>query len=161
LLGSYAKTWSRESPLGSGSSFTANALINTDDGTTNVYNNWQGKINATVRAKWGINITPVARFQSGTPFGRTFSASLNYGSATILAEPIHSERTPNVALFDLRSEKDFRLKERFTLTGFLDLYNIFNSNANQAMTTSSGASWLRPTAITPPRIARLGVKFRF
>ena len=45
--------------------------------------------------------------------------------------------------------------------GFFDVYNIFNSNANQAMTTSSGASWLRPTAITPPRIARLGIKFRF
>jgi hypothetical protein len=161
LLGSFAKTWSRESPLGSGSSFTANALINTDDGTTNVYNNWQGKINATIRLKWGINLTPVARFQSGTPFGRTFSATLNYGSATILAEPIHSERTPNVALFDMRSEKDIRFKERFTLTGFFDVYNIFNSNANQAMTTSSGSSWLRPTAITPPRIARLGIKFRF
>ena len=47
------------------------------------------------------------------------------------------------------------------LTGFADLYNIFNTNANQAMTTSSGASFLRPTAITPPRIARFGVKFRF
>ncbi len=115
-----------------------------------------------MRAKWGINITPVARFQSGTPFGRTFSATLNYGSATILAEPIHAERTPNVALFDLRSEKDIRFKERFTLTGFFDVYNIFNRQRRiRPTTTSSGSSWLRPTAITPPRIARLGIKFRF
>ena len=160
LLSSFARTWSREAVLGAGASFTPNIQINTDDGL-NTYTNWQAKINTTYRAKWGMSLTPVARFQSGTPFGRTFVASLNYGSATILSEPIHSERTPNVALFDLRSEKDFTIRERFTLTGFADLYNIFNSNANQAMTISSGASYLRPTAITPPRIARFGVKFRF
>ena len=122
---------------------------------------WQGQLNATVKAKWGLNLTPVARFQSGNPYGRTFVASLNYGSATILSEPIHSHRTPNLALFDLRSEKEFTFRERFTVTGFADLYNIFNANGNQAMTVSSGASFLRPTAITAPRIARFGVKFRF
>jgi len=44
------------------------------------------------------------------------------------------------------------------VTGFFDVYNLFNTNAEQALTTTSGSSFLRPTAITSPRIARLGVK---
>jgi hypothetical protein len=47
------------------------------------------------------------------------------------------------------------------LTGFFDVYNIFNTNAGQDMATGSGASFLRPTAITPPRIARAGVKLEW
>jgi len=60
-------------------------------------------------------------------------------------------------VFDLRTEKAFRMGAG-RVTGFFDIYNIFNTNAEQALTTASGASWLRPIAITPPRIARVGVK---
>ena len=38
----------------------------------------------------------------------------------------------DLALFDLRSEKEFTFRERFTVTGFADLCNIFNANGNQA-----------------------------
>lgn len=160
LLASFAKTWSYETPLGTGSSFTPNQLINTADGL-NQYNNWQAKINTTLRMPWGIQLTPIVRGQSGVPFGRTFVTSLNYGNATILAEPFGKERTSNIGLFDVRAEKQFHIRERFTLAGFFDVYNIFNTNADQAVATSSGSSFLRPAAITPPRIARLGVKFQF
>jgi outer membrane receptor protein involved in Fe transport len=50
---------------------------------------------------------------------------------------------------------------RTRVTGFFDIYNIFNTNAEQALSTSSGSSFLRPTAITPPRIARVGLKFQW
>ncbi|PWU07257.1 MAG: hypothetical protein C5B51_10405 [Terriglobia bacterium] len=160
LLGSFAKTWSRETAIGAGSSFTPNSLINTIEGK-NEYTNWQGKINLSLRAKWAIQFTPVLRVQSGVPFGRTFVSALNYGSATILAEPFGSERTAHIALFDVRTEKVFRIKERISLAGFFDVYNVFNTNAEQAVATNSGSSFLRPSAITPPRIARLGVKFQF
>lgn len=45
------------------------------------------------------------------------------------------------------------------LVGFFDIYNIFNTKAEQEISTTSGASYLRPVAITSPRIARLGVNF--
>jgi hypothetical protein len=160
LLGSFAKTWSYETPLGTGSSFTPNQLINTVNGL-NRYHNWQAKINTTLKLKWGILLTPVIRAQSGTPFGRTFVSAVNYGSTTILAEPFGKERTADIGLFDLRTEKQFHLRERILLTGFFDIYNIFNTNAEQAVATSSGSSFLRPSAITPPRIARIGVKVQF
>ena len=42
--------------------------------------------------------------------------------------------------------------------GFVDVYNILNTNAAQTLTTSSGAFWLRPTAITGPRVLRIGAR---
>ena len=86
---------------------------------------------------------------------------LNYGSATILAEPFGNERAANVTVFDVRSEKAFALPGGGHVLGFFDAYNIFNTNAEQALSTSSGSSFLRPTAITPPRIVRVGVKFQW
>ena len=58
----------------------------------------------------------------------------------------------------MRTEKAFRIS-RARVVGFFDVYNVFNANAEQVLTTSSGPSWLRPIAITPPRIARIGVRF--
>lgn len=156
LLASFAETWSRETNFGT---YTPNALINTVDGR-NTYKTWQGKINASVRLPYDLRVTPIYRHQSGTPFGRTFVATLNYGNATILAEPFDSERTANINVFDLRSEKAFTV-DHARVTGFFDIYNIFNTNAEQALSTSSGSSFLRPTAITPPRIARVGLKFQW
>jgi hypothetical protein len=37
---------------------------------------------------WSLRFSPTYRYQSGQPFGRTFAATLNYGSQRILAEPI-------------------------------------------------------------------------
>jgi hypothetical protein len=41
--------------------------------------------------------------------------------------------------------------------GFFDVYNVFNTNTVQTL-TSSGAAWLRPTAITGPRILKIGTR---
>ena len=54
-----------------------------------------------------------------------------------------------------------RLKERWKIDVFFDLYNLFNSNATQAATTTSGSSFLRPTTITGPRMAGFGAKLDF
>ncbi len=159
LLASFAETWSHETNVAGGASYTPNALINTDGGL-NVFKTWQGKINATVRLPGEVRLTPVYRHQSGVPFGRTFVTSLNYGNATILAEPFNAERTPNLNIIDIRSEKMFRIGTT-RLTGFFDVYNIFNNNAEQDLTKSSGSAFLRPVAITPPRVARIGGKFQW
>ena len=83
--------------------------------------------------------------------------TLNYGNATIKAEPIAANRTPDITLVDLRTEKAFRVNA-VRVMGFFDVYNLFNTNAAQTLTTSSGGSWLRPTAITGPRVLRIGAR---
>lgn len=82
---------------------------------------------------------------------------MNYGSQVILAEPIGTRQQDNVALFDTRVEKIFGLGKR-KLGLFLDGYNLFNANPEANILYSSGASFLRPTNIVPPRIVRFGVK---
>jgi len=68
-------------------------------------------------------------------------------------------------LVDMRFAKIFRFAGRRTDVG-MDLYNLFNSNVTSAyqqtyLATDNGATWLRPTAIVPPRLARFHVTFNF
>ena len=125
----------------------------------NQYATWQAKLNATVVLPGSLRVTPILRHQSGSAFARTFSAALNYSSAvTIKAEPVGAERTPNITLFDVRAEKVIRVN-RSRISAFLDLYNLFNVNDPQALTTTSGSAWMFPSAITAPRVARVGLKY--
>jgi len=154
LLASFTETWNREAALGTGNDFTPNALINAT-GSQLRFTTWQAKLHGAFNLPVGFRVVPVVRSQSGTPFGRTFVRTLNYGNATVKAEPIAANRAPNMTLVDLRTEKTFNIS-RVRVMGFVDVYNLFNTNAEQALTTSSGAAWLRPTAITGPRILRIG-----
>ena len=87
LLASFTHTWTREAALGTGNDFTPNALINAS-GSQDRFTTWQAKLNSTVELPWGFRAVPVVRYQSGQPFARTFVRTLNYGNATIKAEPI-------------------------------------------------------------------------
>ena len=156
LLASFTHTWHRETALGSGNDFTPNALIHTAVGQDR-FTTWQGKLDATLSLPLDVRLIPVLRAQAGIPFARTFVRTLAYGNATIKAEPLGAHRTADITLVDLRTEKTFRIA-RARVMGFLDVYNLFNTNAEQTVTTSSGAAWLRPTAITGPRILRIGAR---
>jgi len=131
-------------------------LINAT-GSQDRFRTWQAKLNAIVSLPWGFRAIPVVRYQSGQPFARTFVQTLNYGNATIKAEPIAANRTPDLLLVDVRSERVFRVKV-LQIAGFVDVYNLFNANGAQTLTTSSGAFYLRPTAITGPRVFRIGAR---
>lgn len=156
LLASFTHTWSREAALGTANDFTPNALINASK-SQDRFRTWQAKLNATVSLPWDIRAVPVVRYQSGQPFARTFVRTMNYGNATIKAEPISANRTPDIVIVDMRTEKVVRVKAA-RVSGFVDVYNLFNANGAQTLTTSSGAFWLRPTAITGPRVFRIGAR---
>jgi outer membrane receptor protein involved in Fe transport len=156
LLASYSNTWSRQGYT----ALTPNALIGSINGL-DIFTNWNAKLSGTFEAPFGIRLSPAIRLQSGAPFARTFQARLNYNSAvTIQAEPVGAERLPSVTILDLRTQKIFKIAQT-TFGLFLDVYNITNTNAEQLTTTTSGSAFLRPTAITSPRIARIGLKFNF
>jgi hypothetical protein len=170
LLASVSTTWSRQAvvPL-QGAQFSdrgfqeynANTInVNTADGRDR-FMTWAAKASSTIDVGEGFRVTPMIQHQSGRPFARTFLATLNYNSAVYLrAEPVGSERMENLTLVNVRAEKAFKLAK--TSTGlFLDVYNVFNTNAIQEATTSSGSGFLRPSVITVPRIARIGVKLNF
>ena len=143
---------------------TPNDLINTDGGRYN-FTTWAFKINGSYEAKYGIRITPSIRNQGGQPYGRTISAAaangINYGTARILVEPITTRRQDMITVVDVRVEKSFKLAGRTALSAFVDGYNLANSNAATNINWSSGATFLTPSTIIGPRLARFGVKFDF
>ena len=141
---------------------TPNDLINTTDGRF-YFTTWAFKVNGTYEAPYGLRVTPQVRNQSGQPYARTISAGtangINYGSARILAEPIGTRRQDTVTLADVRVEKVFRLPARRSVSAFVDGYNLFNTNAATNINWSSSSTFLTPSTIVPPRIARFGMKF--
>jgi hypothetical protein len=157
LSASFAETWNHDAALGVGTSYTPNNTISSV-GTEDVYKTWQAKITSTLRFPLGLRVIPLMRHQSGVVFARTFTARLNWGNPTVKAERIGDERTDNVTLFDVRTERVFTLIHGVRVTGMFDLYNLTNSNVEQDTSFASGSTYRRPVAITPPRIARVGFK---
>src|SRR5260370_41690096 len=90
------------------------------------------------------------------PYTTLFRSAVN-----VLAEPFGTRTQDNIAIFDLRVEKVFTLPRGVKVSGFLDLFNLFNSNAEQNTSYNSGTSFLRPLNIIPPRIARIGGEITF
>jgi outer membrane receptor protein involved in Fe transport len=166
LAAGFAQTWNRDQEQSySGQTIrnnayplTPNDLINTGEDGRHEFTTWTAKVHGTYETPWGIRITPVLRHQSGQPFGRTFTQQLQYGTVTILAEPVGTRRTDNVTVVDFRVEKSVPLKQNRRVAWFLDVFNCFNVNPVQNMIWSSGPSFLRPVSILPPRIARIGMK---
>ena len=105
-----------------------NDTINTDNGRY-VFGLWTAKINGSYDAPWGIRLTPAFRMQQGQPYARTFQATMNYGAQRFLAEPFGSQQQDNIYLFDVRVEKNFKLGGSRSIAGFIDGYNLTNTNA--------------------------------
>jgi outer membrane receptor protein involved in Fe transport len=155
LLASFSHTWDRPNVV----PLNPNDLQQTDGKGTHTFTDWAAKMHGTWEAPWGLRITPILRHQSGATFGRTFSATLNYGSVTMRPEARNARRNDNVTLVDTRVEKVVRLLHNTRVSGFVDLFNIFNANPIQNITATSGSNFLRPSNIVPPRLLRIGTKF--
>jgi hypothetical protein len=139
-----------------------------------VYNSFL-HIFGTYRAKWGIVISPIYRFQLGIPIQRDLTVTgLQVGTLTIPTGPMGQYRGDNISIFDTRIEKHFTFRDRYQVSLFFDAFNINNNNAAEAQDnitafktiTVNGAKdtyqrFLSPTSVTPPRIVRIGAKFTF
>ena len=164
-LMSFSKTWSAaQNNSFFGTNFrqnklpiTPNDLINTEADGQVVYTDWSLKLHGTYEAPWGLKLTPMFRHQAGQNFGRTFTAVMNYGTVRFAAEPLDSHRQDNINVVDFRAEKVIRFAG-MSVGPFFDLYNALNANPNQNIIWASGASYLRPTSIVPPRLVRIGAK---
>jgi hypothetical protein len=168
LMASYSITWNAENLSSPGAAAnavrSANAPINPNDvvnaGADGRYHYalWNAKVHAVIPGPWHLQFSPLVRAQSGQPFGRTFVATLNYGSQRVLAEPLGTEQQDLIAIVDARIERTFTLAGRMRLNGQLDFYNLLNTNPVDFLTWSSGSSFLRPSSVVAPRIVRFGVK---
>lgn len=128
---------------------------------------WDFKVTGSYEAPYGIRLSPVLRHQSGTNFARTITIPSSAGNAfglivpqtTYYADEPKNNRRDRIWLLDLKAEKTIPLGGRARIRGFVDLFNITNSHAAEEVTTTTGANFLRPTAILAPRTLRLGFRF--
>ena len=140
---------------------TPNDLINTDGQGRFDFSVWSAKVLGTVELPYRMRFAATVREQSGLPYGRTFDTTLNYGTVRVLAEPMGTHRQREVIIADMRLEKAFTLAGPLELSGMLDLFNAFNSNAEERINWNSGASYLRPLQVIPPRVARVSFRLTF
>jgi hypothetical protein len=76
-------------------------------------------------------------------------------------EPIGSQRRPNLNLVQVKVEKRFQLPRAHAATVSLNVYNALNANTATGVQNRSGGEFLRPRSIMPPRLAEVGLSYRF
>jgi hypothetical protein len=98
--------------------------------------------------------------------GRLPAGQLASGTTTVnLLTPTALYPLERRTQFDMRFAKTLKFgRTRYDIG--VDLYNLFNSNTPTTydeayLYTDNGATWLRPTAITAPRLARFNVTMNF
>jgi hypothetical protein len=145
--------------------FQVNTPNNTPEADTS---RWDFKLSGTYEAPYGIRISPLLRHQAGANFARTISVGAGAATAaggifsgTIDAELRDARRHDNITVFDVKVERAFPLGRGVRVRAFLDLFNLTNSNAVETRTVTTGTSFLRPTAVLPPRAARIGARLQF
>ena len=160
----FGYTWKHDFPL---------TFPNTPNGPNDYdYRDVSFKINGTYNAKWGINISPVFRFQGGVNFARTLSVSAPASCActfsaarggsltntTVYADKYGDNSQDDIKVFDVRVEKSLALGKGVRVRLFGDVFNIMNAYAAETLTVATGASYLQPTAILGPRTGRIGAR---
>jgi hypothetical protein len=164
----YTKSFDNGNSAYLGNSVRANSLpatpndeINTTGGR-HEYGRHNAKLAGTWQSPWwSLSVSPMLRYQQGFPFGRTFQSNLSYGSVRFLAEPFGTRHQDDIIITDLRIEKEVSFGNGRNVSGFFDIYNLFNSNPAQNLQWGSGTAFNRPLSIVPPRLARIGVKLNF
>ena len=171
---SMAKRWSDRWSAQIGGSYTwandfPNNYPNNPNATFDVdTTRWDFKLSGTYEAPFAIRVSPLIRHQAGANFARQISVGAGAATAagaifsgTINVEDFAARRHDNITVIDLRFDRGFTVGGTVRLRGFVDLFNLTNSNAAETRTITTGAAFLRPTAILPPRTARVGVRVSF
>ena len=162
--GSY--TWATDFP---GTPVNPNGYPNTPNGTFDQPNTrWDVKVSGTYEAPYAIRFSPLVRHQAGANFSRQITVGAAAATAagaifsgTINTDSIDSRRHDNITVLDLRVDRNFSLGGKLRVRGFLDLFNITNTNAAETRTITTGAAFLRPTAVLAPRTMRIGARLSF
>jgi outer membrane receptor protein involved in Fe transport len=117
------------------------------------------KLSGSYEPGWGLRLSPLVRYQSGTPYGRRATVSLNYGSQVVQIEPVGTRRMDAPLILDVRAERKFTLPRGTAAALVVDVFNITNSNAEVDINTQSGSTYQWPISVLPPRVVRFGAKF--
>jgi len=103
----------------------------------------------------------VARYQDGQPFSRlAIVPDLNQGPEAINGYRLGRTRFTFTFSLDTHVEKTFSMG-RASVTGVFEVFNLLNTNNEVEEDVTTGPTFRVPTAIQPPRAARIGFKVAF
>jgi len=117
-----------------------------------------GSYDLPLQLKFGA----VYHYLAGAPNYRTvqFTGVSQLGTVTIPAEAFGAERNPATNQLNIRVGRTFKLPDsRLELS--VDIFNVLNDNAATTISYQTGPTFGTISAITPPRIARLGARWTF
>jgi hypothetical protein len=120
---------------------------------------WGVQFSAFVQSRIGVQGQRTAIFRAVDPDGGPRLRQLS--TVTLRLEPFGTQRGPAIHAVNLRSSKQFSLGSGHRIAFDFDLFNLFNASAPITMGFQSGPTFGYATAVVPPRIARLGIKYTF
>jgi hypothetical protein len=134
----------------------------------------QLKLHGTYPLPWGLQTSATLQSLPGVPItatyiatgpeiarglGRNPSAGATATANVELIEP-NTVFEDRMALFDLRFSKRFAVGQS-TITGNVDIYNLFNGAPITGINTQYGPAWLNVNDVTSARLLKFGVQIEF
>jgi hypothetical protein len=102
------------------------------------------------------------RMQSGWPWAPIYTLTIpGSGTQSVFLEDIDNNYSEMVTLVDIRVEKAFSFGGKYKVTGLLDVYNLFNSNADTNFFITTGRTFNNIIAALDPRAVKIGARFQF
>jgi carboxypeptidase family protein len=132
---------------------------------------WAGSVSGTYRLPGDVSVSGFLQSKTGVKGQRTYifrqvdpaggpSIAQN-GNTTLRLEPYGTEQLSAQNILNLRASKDLSLGGGRRLDVDVDVFNGLNAATPTVANFQSGPSFGYITGVTPARIARLGVRFRF
>jgi hypothetical protein len=132
------------------------------------YWEWQVKATGSYQLPYGLSAGANYELRNGDPFARTVrvTGGRTITNFTLPAEDRDARHLPMYALLDARVSKTVNLWKQQKLDLQVNIYNLLNDNAVQAVQVRSGSTFGLPIAsggvtILQPRIVQVGATYRF
>ncbi len=124
--------------------------------------NWNFRLLGRYNLPAEVAVSANLRVQSGWPFAPIYTVNVpGSGNVLVFLEDVDNNYSENVTLVDVRAEKVFNFGGRYKLTGMIDFYNLFNSNAETNFILGTGTRFNNIIAALDPRAVKIGVRFQF
>ncbi len=114
---------------------------------------------AFIQSKIGVQGQRNNIFRAADPDGGTPLRQLS--TVALRLEPFGTQKGQAINVVNLRASKTFSLSKGHRVEFDADLFNLLNSSAPITLNFQSGPTFGYATAVVPPRIARLGLKYSF
>ena len=123
--------------------------------------NYAVRVSGTYQLPWGMLYASSLNAQSGDYFFREVQIRDGLNQLIAIRVQPQAGRYEWTKLWDNRVSKRFSLWGGHSIEAQLDIFNTLNDNTITAQTNRNGSTYLRPTTIIAPRVARVGLRYRF